>query len=159
VLSTASLESNPRFEALSYTWGDKKNQKHIVLNGDTFLIRENIEAALRRLRYTNKLRILWVDAICVNQRDDIEKNEQVLLMRQIYESAERVCIWLGEPTDASHLGVKCIQSNGWSLSMGWYQWKLERNFGKLTLPARESFTSSVALQTGRTWWKNKTLVK
>ncbi|PMD44844.1 heterokaryon incompatibility [Hyaloscypha variabilis F] len=38
---------------------------------------------------------LWVDAICINQKDDVEKATQISLMKEIYSFAEEVVIWLG----------------------------------------------------------------
>jgi hypothetical protein len=51
---------------------------------------------LRHLRYTEDLRILWVDAICINQQDDDEKSKQVAMMGRIYNEAQKVYAWLGE---------------------------------------------------------------
>jgi len=56
--------------------------------------------ALRYLRYEDRERILWVDAICINQTDLAEKSSQLKMMRDIYTSAERVVVWLGEEYNA-----------------------------------------------------------
>lgn len=52
--------------------------------------------ALRRVRDHRKARHLWVDAICINQQDDVEKTSQVAAMGNIYESAARSIVWLGQ---------------------------------------------------------------
>jgi hypothetical protein len=56
---------------------------------------KNLATALNHLRYQDKTRVLWVDAICINQSDDVERSTQVLRMSSIYQDCSRVVIWLG----------------------------------------------------------------
>jgi hypothetical protein len=49
------------------------------------------------------VRVLWLDAICINQEDNAEKSIQVPLMRQIYQQASQVCVYLGEAKDLDML--------------------------------------------------------
>lgn len=51
---------------------------------------------MRRLRYTDRERLLWIDALCINQNDIEERNEHINRMAEIYQRADGVCIWLGE---------------------------------------------------------------
>jgi hypothetical protein len=60
----------------------------------------NLEQALRHLRYEDCERILWVDALSINQRDVRERNSQVRKMRSIYIGAKGVLVWLGLEEDA-----------------------------------------------------------
>jgi hypothetical protein len=93
---TASLEEKGlTYEALSYTWGSKHTTDTILLDEKPFLVTSNLNDALRRLRQPDESRILWVDAICINQQDDTERSQQVGLMRRIYNQASKVVIWLG----------------------------------------------------------------
>ncbi|KAK0750806.1 heterokaryon incompatibility protein-domain-containing protein [Schizothecium vesticola] len=104
----------PQFEALSYTWGLPGVMCEIQLNGQEFPIQENAAAALRRLRFTGTdktRRKLWVDAICINQGDIHEKEGQLMLMRKIYEEADQVCVWLGEPTESTALAIQDLQDS------------------------------------------------
>jgi hypothetical protein len=101
-LFEASLGSKTTYEALSYCWGDSdvvspiRFTQHVdshdsyFLNGTT-----NLCAALLRLRRPDAPRILWVDAICINQQDNMEKTRQLALMGHIYKQAARVVVWLG----------------------------------------------------------------
>jgi hypothetical protein len=96
-LIDASLDDKPKYEALSYSWGnpDIVSLIHLgeysnFLNGTT-----NLFSALVRLRRRDVPRMLWVDAICINQRDDVEKTRQLTLMTRIYKEAVRVVVWLG----------------------------------------------------------------
>ena len=98
-LQHAQLDSNPHYEAVSYTWGLKSHGFTIRLDGHIFSVFESVDAALRRLRLKSEPRTLWMDAICINQDDNSEKNIQVPLMRQIYEQAHQVCAYVGETKD------------------------------------------------------------
>jgi hypothetical protein len=90
------------YEALSYCWGDNTTFKTpIVCNGARLEITRNLKSALWHLRNKEKVRVLWVDAICINQEDPLEREQQVSHMREIYEQAERVIVWLGESADGS----------------------------------------------------------
>lgn len=89
------------FEALSYVWGDKEPLEHIYCDGETVDVRPNLFLALRRLRSPTESRRLWVDAICIDQSDDKEKNEQVARMGSIYRAASRTLIWVGEDTGSA----------------------------------------------------------
>ncbi|KAJ9137008.1 HET-domain-containing protein [Coniochaeta hoffmannii] len=146
-LQHATLSSLPKYEALSYTWGDTANQHGIVLDGQQFTVRENAATALRQLRLRGKSRVIWIDAICINQRDPAEKQRQLPLMTKIYEQADQVCVWLGEATEGSVIGMsvlttKLTQQN----TMSWDSWRIERKKGGLLLPLRERFKSGVAFQ-------------
>jgi hypothetical protein len=84
-------------KALSYAWGDPRETFEIVVNGHALEVRKNLYLALHRLRKQDCSRPLWVDAVCINQKDLHEKSEQVAIMRDIYEAASEVLVWLGEP--------------------------------------------------------------
>jgi len=93
----------PKYETLSYVWGDPTTTRGIWVNDQIFSVGENLWIALRRLRNPQSLRFLWIDAICINQQDDNEKSKQVAMMRDIFESCDEVICWLGEGgTIASH---------------------------------------------------------
>ncbi|KAK3390618.1 heterokaryon incompatibility protein-domain-containing protein [Podospora didyma] len=85
--------------ALSYAWGSRSDRVDIELNGEPFSITRNLHAALKRLRYRDKTRTLWVDAVCIDQADNNEKAVQVALMSDIYSRTARCLIWLGEEPD------------------------------------------------------------
>lgn len=111
-LACASLNEHPKYEALSYVWGDPSSTLEIELNGQPFRVTENLEAALRRLRLAGKHRILWVDAICINQNDIPERNRQVAQMRDIYKTAIGVEVWLGPAAVETALVLEKIERLG-----------------------------------------------
>jgi hypothetical protein len=102
-----SLDEHRLYEALSYTWGDRDDicSSPIFFNGHSMNISSNLEAALRALRLRNYHRILWIDALCINQQDGSEKSRQVQMMGSIFESAQRVVIWLGNRSKDSDLAM------------------------------------------------------
>ncbi|KAK0671601.1 heterokaryon incompatibility protein-domain-containing protein [Cercophora samala] len=86
------------YNALSYTWGKSIKQDEITINGCKSFITENLYCALWNLREQHVDRVLWIDAICIDQDNHKERGHQVGQMRNIYENAEEVIVWLGERT-------------------------------------------------------------
>ncbi|KAK3625043.1 hypothetical protein LTR56_020687 [Elasticomyces elasticus] len=96
-LSHHSLEECPEYVALSYVWGTRTSQLlEVGINGKTFGLQINLYNALRRLIQRTDSSMLWVDAICIDQRNIDERNYQVKLMDQIFRGAANVAAWLGE---------------------------------------------------------------
>lgn len=122
-----SLETTPPYEALSYVWGAKEPAQQILLNEEVKSVRPNLYDALLRLRPRPDQRkvqskaipqdlnqyyqdishqgisdgLIWIDALCINQDDNIERGLQVVMMSDIYRSAKQVIVWLG--TDDDHI--------------------------------------------------------
>src|SRR5271170_5916354 len=96
-LEAVNLDGKPIFEALSYVWGRSDLSRKIYIDGKWLSVTDNLYAALIMLRPSEGApRAVWVDAICVNQKDSKERNSQVRLMSKIYNQATRVIAWLGE---------------------------------------------------------------
>jgi hypothetical protein len=72
------------YEALSYAWGNTTSPYVISLNGVDFNVGENLFHAFSHLREYDVERVLWVDAICINQSEISERNHQVQQMAYIY---------------------------------------------------------------------------
>jgi hypothetical protein len=98
-LFVAELEHAPEYEAISYVWGDPKNTLPVLCNGRRLDITVNLRAAFIRVRLTDRPRILWADAICINQRNVIERSHHVSFMGSIYGNAKKVLVILGEDPD------------------------------------------------------------
>ena len=109
-----NLTSAPPYTALSYVWGDLTPQKSTICQPDGELsIAPNLHAFLftvPKLRYsTNQpLDRLWIDAICINQSDVVERNNQVRQMGAIYHRAKEVLVWLGPASDDSGMAARFI---------------------------------------------------
>ncbi|CAN9247212.1 unnamed protein product [Alternaria alternata] len=115
-----------KFEALSYCWGDSQADQIISIHRATvdemgqlhcgpaqeFPVRSNLHQALKHLRHTTQFVSLWVDAICIDQRDRpyaaAEKNRQLSMMSEIYNCAKNVCIWLGDPDEQSSKALSFV---------------------------------------------------
>lgn len=113
-LQELSQQATHLYEALSYVWGaeeehnlrqpiyihspyaDGKNSNSSAGNFRCLLVTPNLHAALSHIRDRVMDRVLWIDAICINQEDNEEKGRQVQSMAKIYASANRVIVWLGE---------------------------------------------------------------
>ncbi|KAK5715791.1 hypothetical protein LTR17_016622 [Elasticomyces elasticus] len=139
-LKTVSLQDNPYYEALSYTWGNASDTSHIwvldpqsaipgivsnliswvapvtraPLNSIKTPVTRSLHGALRRLRLAHRTRVVWADAICINQADIAEKNVQVSMMGDIYKEADCVNIWLGEDSSPHTQRWRdlCLQGSG-----------------------------------------------
>ena len=98
-LNTYSLDAAPEYEALSYVWGDPKDTWQITVDGSEFQATVKLVQALWYIRSDETPRTLWVDAVCINQADDVEKSQQVRMMRNIYYRATSVVAWLGLPAE------------------------------------------------------------
>ncbi|XHG04947.1 hypothetical protein AWENTII_008201 [Aspergillus wentii] len=90
------LSQKPDYDAISYAWGNTTRKITISVNDCRLGVTMNLWSALFRLRRKEERRRLWVDAICINQENIQERNQQVRIMRDIYQSAKHVIIWLGE---------------------------------------------------------------
>ncbi|KAK7746220.1 hypothetical protein SLS62_009436 [Diatrype stigma] len=95
-LAVTTLDAKPQFEALSYVWGSSIDSEPIALNGHEIRVSDSLTSALRHVRSTEEPRVLWADAICIDQHSIQERNEQVALMKDIYLQCERVLVWLGD---------------------------------------------------------------
>jgi hypothetical protein len=95
LLEHVKLSDKPEYEAVSYMWGTDGPSYPISINGFTEIVRANLKNVLVQLRRPHENRILWIDALCINQNNNLERNQQVALMQTIYSTAANVCISLG----------------------------------------------------------------
>jgi hypothetical protein len=98
------------YEALSYVWGSPEPPKFISIDEYNLRVTENLHTALSRLRDRSIVRIIWIDAICINQKDGKEKAHQIQSMAKIYGQANRVIVWLGEAGDDSDQVIEEIRA-------------------------------------------------
>jgi Heterokaryon incompatibility protein (HET) len=116
------------YDALSYCWGDSKETYPLAMStisyklsasreptldyepsrNGTLQIQQNLHSFLLRLRQKRHNRFIWIDAICIDQNNPLDKDNQIPLMRDIYEYAECVYIWLGEATPVEKGAIQII---------------------------------------------------
>ncbi|KAI0180932.1 heterokaryon incompatibility protein-domain-containing protein [Hypoxylon sp. FL1284] len=112
----------PEYEALSYVWGLKEDplpvyvsrcddgatsvlQETRNLRLEVMLMTQSLVVALRHLRYVEKPRTMWIDALCIHQTDAAEKGPQVAMMGDIFRHAHKVIAWLGPEQNESSLAM------------------------------------------------------
>ncbi|PMD22488.1 hypothetical protein NA56DRAFT_533517, partial [Hyaloscypha hepaticicola] len=123
-----------KYEALSYVWGPPKRTDIALVSKPaispkplsqlfarlrtgsrprtTLGITHNLAIALYHLRHSKKSRVLWIDAICINQDDDVERSAEVLEMGSIYARAKQVIVWLGPSSEDSRLAIITLSRLG-----------------------------------------------
>jgi hypothetical protein len=94
-----SLETAPTYAAISYTWGDPKTCYGLTVDGTLLPITASVYDIIQRLTPLFGSTKLWIDSICINQKDGHEKSKQVRMMREIYSSASEVIACTGNITD------------------------------------------------------------
>ncbi|KAL9106013.1 MAG: hypothetical protein Q9227_008921 [Pyrenula ochraceoflavens] len=108
-LRSYNVESAPPYRALSYAWKNDDDEAEavtdtIICNNISLLLSRNLHDALVHLRGQKLSVLLWVDALCIDQANDIERSEQVSMMQRIYQSSAEVAIWLGRGRKGDYFG-------------------------------------------------------
>lgn len=107
----------PEYEAVSYTWREEAEESdasgayypiYLGQTWDIVLQSRNCWNLLHFLRRSDHVRRVWVDAICINQHDTLEKSRQVTKMDRIYERSSRVVVYLGSSTVVKR-SDECVQ--------------------------------------------------
>ncbi|KAK8108846.1 hypothetical protein PG984_014647 [Apiospora sp. TS-2023a] len=118
--------SSNNFETLSYVWGDPTRTEPITVSGVRFDATHNLAEFLRCLRLPNAERVVWADAICIDQTSVAEKSHQIGLMARIYRQAAKAAIWFGHFTEAWQDDIVAALAE--SVSLG------EEDEGKVYVP-------------------------
>ncbi|PMD43718.1 HET-domain-containing protein [Hyaloscypha variabilis F] len=111
-----------KFEALSYSWGSQVDPVDIFVGkrgNQTIKVTQNLAHALPCLRYPDKPRKLWIDAICVNQQDPEERSSQVKRMADIYSMASQVVVWLGPEREDTQLAIDYCKEVSANITVDW----------------------------------------
>ena len=81
----------------------------LLCEGRTISITKNADSLFRHFRKRHKSHRIWLDAVCINQQDTEEKDDQIRLMGQIFQCATRVHIWLGEATESAEVAFALLR--------------------------------------------------
>ncbi|KAL2128350.1 hypothetical protein VTI74DRAFT_9291 [Chaetomium olivicolor] len=150
-LSVVSLsDGSVRFNALSYVWGDPGDTTTMTVDGVPAVVTKSLAGALHSLRNcptaSFSAPLIWADALCINQRDNAERAQQVRIMADIYAAAARVVVWLGEGTPHTDLAIRMMCSPAFNAS-------LQRRGRQ---PTRDEVAVDVVLKHDlcrRPWWQ------
>jgi hypothetical protein len=95
----SSFDEAPNtYIAVSYRWDTSLGKSsRIILNGEDFMVYPKLERILKDLRASYWSKIVWIDQICINQEDPIDKSIQVGMMGDIYGNCNQVRICLPVP--------------------------------------------------------------
>ncbi|KAF9494027.1 hypothetical protein BDN71DRAFT_1020537 [Pleurotus eryngii] len=173
-LRVSSLDDNLRFTALSYTWGEPirrstslwsfrgifqylrglwwslfRGDTLVNVNGEPFYLKYNLGSALQSLRHEEEEKVLWVDALCINQLDPIEKADQVARMKDIYSQAHTTCVWLGPSEDDSNTAMDFVR----------HSHKLDIDDPKLQLSDINPPWRAMQALFARSWWGRMWIVQ
>ncbi|KAF9881730.1 hypothetical protein CkaCkLH20_00876 [Colletotrichum karsti] len=107
-LETVHLDKCPfQYKALSYAWGASEPVTELKLRGGQSLqLNQTLSDLFGQLKTLQASWTLWIDALCINQKNDEEKSSQVQLMRRIYSAADQVIMWLGTRDEESHAAFR-----------------------------------------------------
>jgi hypothetical protein len=166
-LFTAVLteDSIPVYEALSYAWGSQEDPVDIVIGprDKRLAVTRNLAEALPYLRYTDKPRVLWIDAICVNQQDSNERSRQVQRMPDVYSMAYRVIVWLGTASEDSDVALKVLKEMALHVEVDWVSHEVKpslrgdvnRDFSErgITLPYKKPVLEALSSVLSRSWFE------
>ncbi|KAE8317945.1 heterokaryon incompatibility protein-domain-containing protein [Aspergillus transmontanensis] len=140
-----------RYEALSYVWGSPEKPYSILLDKDCLSVTTNLYAALLHLRDRFIERVIWIDAICINQNDLDERGSQVQFMAEIFAKASCVIVWLEEEATSIH-DDKTSDEGGRALEViqkaaeGYYSTGMDEKKAVLALLERSWFRRVWVLQ-------------
>lgn len=100
-LETYSDDIYPDYETVSYTWGGEDGNSRLcrpIFIGpywDVLPQTENCWQLLQFVRPTRGIRLIWIDAVCIDQNNTKERGIQVSKMAQIYRQCTKVILYLG----------------------------------------------------------------
>jgi hypothetical protein len=116
LLQAGESSRTPSYEAVSYVWGSEADPSFISirdrgrLGSSSLPVTQNLAEAVRYLRREDEARILWIDAVCINQQDLVERSVQVGRMGEIFRNAKQVDVWLGPESASSDVAVNLVHT-------------------------------------------------
>ena len=135
-----SLYDEPEYEAISYMWGGADPTTLVDCGYGSLAITTNVATMFRRLRLHDEPRKLWIDTICINQKNPEEKTIQVQRMANIYSKCSRLIIWLGEEDRSTEYAMKMLECLDEVVDQAWNasgaNWPSLEKLQEFGLPAR-----------------------
>jgi hypothetical protein len=160
------------YDALSYQWGEQSPLFPISLDGQEFRVGRSLYDALKTMRPVDTTRLVWIDAICINQGQDRaacnERAIQVKMMQDIYGAATQTVIWLGPEADSSNLAMDFIswqailEPSRATLKMDtrWKGWTTENDFFYIVRePGYEAVWEALFKLCKRAYWSRMWIIQ
>ncbi|CAH0046600.1 unnamed protein product [Clonostachys solani] len=98
---SVSFEDAGIYRTLSYVWGDTASTHTLTTPQGSIGITTALMTALKTIRLTIHSVTLWVDALCINQADEVEKGFQIRLLPEIFQGAVCTLAFLGAGEDGA----------------------------------------------------------
>lgn len=160
-VNRGTLAPQAQWESLSYTWGSRDRDRTIFVADKTgqdteLAISENLFDALRYLRRHDTDRNLWVDAICIDQGDttqaEEEKSSAIQAMHGVYLLASNIVVWIGKEKDDSDnaLAVMECLGGGWNYDWATHQLIPEETQSQELVTFLENWSTFAYTSTQRT---------
>ncbi|KAL9066380.1 MAG: hypothetical protein Q9161_007599 [Pseudevernia consocians] len=93
-------------------------ESSLTCDSKSLNVTSNLYEGLQRLRRRKSVHVIWVDAVCINQDDVQERNQQILYMARIYKQAKQVVVWLGVTSDENDLVPTPAKNENWIINTG-----------------------------------------
>ncbi|KAK2599806.1 hypothetical protein N8I77_011529 [Diaporthe amygdali] len=101
---------NVDYSAISYAWEDTTPVSSISFPDERSLpLSRTLVALFDSLRQGRTTFTVWIDALCINQIDPVEKAHQVSMMGRVYACAKQVLLWLGESDNRARAAFRFMQ--------------------------------------------------
>lgn len=108
-----------QYEAVSYVWGNSPERNQILVNDEVFSVTESAYRIIHDRRSRLHERLVWIDQVCINQEDPLEKSIQICMMKSIFSRASLVTAWLGPSQDAHLVQSLTADLHFLSEGLGW----------------------------------------
>ncbi|KAK4461220.1 heterokaryon incompatibility protein-domain-containing protein [Cladorrhinum samala] len=111
-LLTTFLDSPCPYLALSYAWGTQSDRFPIDVDSHSFLVTPSLYSALSHITPELWSLPIWIDAVCINQADEVEKTAQITRMSEVYHNSVKVIVFLGPSDPATDFAVEQLARVG-----------------------------------------------
>jgi hypothetical protein len=123
-LVEANLDSAPPYAAVSYVWGDPTITHRVSLVDGALDVTESLYGMLKDMYvflllardnhstygelWSHDAVHVWIDALCIEQQNSLEKGVQVPMITNIYSTAAHVFVYTGPEKDNSSQGINLL---------------------------------------------------
>ncbi|KAL1615372.1 hypothetical protein SLS56_011839, partial [Neofusicoccum ribis] len=108
-LQLVDLRRPPKYQAISYRWSDPTPDYNMMIENSILVTTRSASIALKRIRDRDKSVTVWIDAVCIDQRDRIERGQQVQLVGRIFKQAERALVCLDGNSEHAEAAFKLVE--------------------------------------------------